>query len=469
MKKIDKLVFKAFIGPFILTLAVVIFILLTQQMIRYFEDFIGKGLGFEVYAELCYYFSLTLTPMALPLAILIASLMTYGNLGEHFELTAIKSAGISMVRTLLPIFVFVLLLTYVGYLFNNIVVPYANLKAYSLLYDIRQQKPSLDLKEGGFYNGIPGYSIKVAKKYPDGKTLKGVIIYDHSEARGNTDVILADSGIMQTVLHDQYLELKLFNGNQYSEVANANNAPTNEFIKSKFDKTNIMFSLESFNMQRTDEELFKTNKIMLSVDKLKFAVDSIRKDRDTMITSLYPNLKPFFNFNLRDDRKFDTTITAKVPDYSKLTQEQKIRILGNAINNARNIANWTESFKSRIQTLSRDANDFDIERVRKYSQSIAIIIMFLIGAPLGAIIKKGGLGVPILVSVIFFIVYFVLMTLGQKYAKEGVLSVLNGIWMANYALLPFGLFFLKQARTDSRLFELDYFSVMWDRLKLKFK
>ena len=210
MKKIDKLVIKSFVGPFLLTFVVVVFILLTQYMLKYFDDFVGKGLGAEVFAELLFYFSINMTPVALPLAVLLSSLMTFGNLGEHFELTAIKGAGISLTRALRPLFFFVTLISIVAFLSNNFVVPKANLKAYSLLYDIKQKKPALDIQEGVFYGGIPNFKIKINKKFPDGETIKDVIIYDHSTGLGNRDVILADSGKMYTIKNDRYLMLELF-------------------------------------------------------------------------------------------------------------------------------------------------------------------------------------------------------------------------------------------------------------------
>src|SRR5690606_1003316 len=256
MKKLDKLILSSFIGPFFLTLAVAEFILLTQYMLKYLDDLVGKDLGMAVIAELLMYFSMNMLPVALPLAVLLSSLMTFGNLGEHMELTAIKTSGISLVRTLLPIFVFAVFISLFAFYFNNNIVPKANLKAYSLLWDIRQKKPSLDLREGSFYNGIPGYSIKVGKKYGDGQTLGDVIIYDHTQGRGNTAVILADSGIMETVLNEPYLSIKLFRGKTLAEEAVDNlRYNATPFERQSFDENRLMFNLSSFNLARTREEL----------------------------------------------------------------------------------------------------------------------------------------------------------------------------------------------------------------------
>src|SRR6478736_1547289 len=221
MKKIDKLILSTFIGPFLMTFFVVVFMLLNIQMLKYFDDIIGKDLGWGVLGTLLFYFAVFTTPTALPLGVLLSSLITFGNLGEHFEITAVKSLGISLLRSLLPIFAFVLALTVFAFYINNNLVPKAALEAYSLLYDIKQKKPALDLKEGSFISSIPDVSIKVDKKFSDGKTLKDVIIYDHRGRNGNKEVTIADSGKMSTILNEQYLQLELFNGYNYSEGSSA--------------------------------------------------------------------------------------------------------------------------------------------------------------------------------------------------------------------------------------------------------
>ena len=213
MKKLDKLVLDAFIGPFLITFLVVVFILLNINMLKYFDDIIGKGLDWWVLGRLFFYFAIFTIPTAMPLAVLLSSLIAFGNLGEHFELTAIKSAGISLLRVLQPIFFFILLLTLAAFHANNNMVPRAALEAYSLLYDIKQKKPALELREGEFYRGIDNMSIKVNKKFPkDDQALKGVIVYDHRKNNGNKEVIVADSGRMYTILNDRYLKFELFNG-----------------------------------------------------------------------------------------------------------------------------------------------------------------------------------------------------------------------------------------------------------------
>jgi len=250
-------------------------------MLKYFDDIIGKDLGWDVIGQLLFYFAIFNTPVALPLAVLLSSLITFGNLGEHFELTAIKSLGISLLRSLLPIFGFVLLITLGAFLIGNYMVPKAALEAYSLLWDIKQKKPALDLRQGVFYNSIPGISIKVNYKTPDTGLLKGIIIYDHRGRSGNKAVIVADSGRMYTILNDSYLKLELFHGYDYLE---GNTGPQNyssgtrqdeSYRKTQFDKSQIVFDLSSFGLNRTDKKWFQSNRLMRNMKQLQDDMDSV--------------------------------------------------------------------------------------------------------------------------------------------------------------------------------------------------
>jgi len=472
MKRLDKLIVGAFLGPFFLTFSVTLFIFLTQYLLRYLDDFLGKDLGLAVFSELIFYFSMNMVPNSLPLAILISSLMTFGNLGEHHELTAIKGSGISLVRTLLPIFLIVIFISVGLFYFNNVIVPKANLKAYSLLYDIRQKKPALDIKEGAFYNGLPGYSVKVSKKFPDGKSLKGVMIYNHTAGRGNTDVILADSGYMYTFLNDKYLALELFNGNSYNEMMNTGtNVYPTQFVVNNFKKTKLVFSLASFDLKRTQEELFATNKYMLNVRQLKYNVDSLSKQRDSIRAHIYSSLKPFFSYQFHEPLKKPSISPAKKDSilHMQFDPTQKTLVLNRATNQARSVKSFVAGHIESMISVQRDANGYDIEFHRKFIQSVACIIMFLIGAPLGAIIRKGGIGFPIFIGIIFFIIYYVITMIGEKWAKELLVEVPYGMWLPVMSLLPIGLFFLRQARNDARLFDLDAYKGFWDRIYEKFR
>ncbi len=521
MKKIDKLIIGSFLGPFVITLLVVVFILLMKQMLLYFDDIIGKGLSWGELGSLMFYFSLTLMPSALPLAVLMSSLITFGNLGEHFELTAIKSLGISLTRSLLPLFVVVLVITGLAFLANNYMVPKAALEAYSLLYDIKQKKPALDIKEGSFYSGIPDISIKVGKRFNDGITLKDVIIYDHRGRVGNKQVIRADSGKMFTILNDQYLKLELFDGNDYTEGNGSGQdeggrATSEEtYRKTKFSKMQVVLDLSSFGMSRTDTKWFKGNRIMRNISELKQDMDSVSSERKSQKVNLYLNTEPgIFNLHFKRDsivlpkelkifkRERDSLLKVKpvvpssganpgvvnygysapasvlskikIPDSISLKNRKlsdslyafkttKTEITS-ALNKARMIKSQLQNFNINESGQKNEFVVFWVQWHRIMANSIACLAMFLIGAPLGSIIKKGGLGVPVLVSILFFILYYVLDLLGVKWAKQDLISVPVGVWMANAVLFTIGSFFLRQARVDARLFDADFYNVVIDKL-----
>lgn len=462
LKKLDKLILKAFAGPFLLTFAVVQFILLTHTLLKYLDDIIGKDLGTGVLLQLLFYFSVLIVPVSLPLAVLLSSLMTYGNLGEHHELTAIKASGIALTRILRPVLLLTLGLAVGAFWFNETIVPRANLKAYSLLWDVRQQKLALDIREGVFYNGIPGYTIKVDKKTGEnGDRLHGVMIYDHTPKSGSATMMLADSGRMFTRFNGAYLGLELFHGQNYIEQPDAQDRAGASFVRQGFDHNVVTFSLASFDLGRTKEDLFKENRMMLNIPQLHAATDSVQKKLRLEQKKMPLQVNAYYTF-----LRVDTTGRAANRKVEKLQVAPKrlaavtAPIIQQAINRTQNLKSFTASTAERLDDYARNSALFRIEVYRKYSQSVAVLLMFLIGAPLGSIIKKGGLGVPILVSILFFIVYYVLSIMGEKYGREFVMPVGLGMWMSNLVLLPAGLFFLYQAYNDSGLLELDF----WRRL-----
>lgn len=481
MKSIDKLVLKAFLGPFLITQAVVVFILLVQNLLEYLKDLMGKDLGFGVFLELVFYFGLNLVPVALPLAILISSLISFGNLGEHYELTAIKSAGISLIRVLIPVFLFVVAMCFLSYWFNDQIVPRANLKAYSLLYDIKQKKPAMELKEGVFYDGIPNYNIKVNFKYPDGKHLKGLIIYDHNKGLGNSDVILADSGKMYTIHNNRYLVFELFNGisyhSQFTNDANQTSTSGEQFVRNVFKQSKMIFSLESFDLQRTDEQLFSSHKIMRTSKQLSKDIDSLSKMRQDMNTKAIQFIAPYYTLQLRD-RVVDSIAKSRLftqwqdtAYFKKIWQDPTYikPIIAMAASNSKNLKTIVQSRSDIYKNIKKEVITFEIEKQRKLSHAFACLIMFMIGAPLGAIIKKGGLGVPILISIIFFIIFYIFSMTGEKWAKESFAPVFVGMWGGNFILFFIGIFFLFQARNDSRLLEADAYLVIFSKLIEKFR
>lgn len=476
LKRLDILVLKAFFGPFILTVFVVTFIFLMQTILKYIDELVGKGLSYLDYAELMMYFSMNILPVALPLAILLSSLMTFGNLGQFNELTAVKSAGISLLRVMVPIAVWVMGCTVGLFFFNNYVVPKANLKAFSLLYDLRQKKPSLDLKPGVFYNGIPGYSIKVVQKFDNDTSIKGVIIYDHTQGRGNTDIIIADSGAMYLFNNRQYLALELFRGNSYSEFKTEGGGGggrgylmPQEFMRNSFDKTQIVFDLASFDLSRTKEELFTGSRQMKNTTELTHHIDSIHTNFITVNQHTSGMLQPFYYYvtvNPKDTVKL-VAKSAIAPGTNEqlLKESPAAEVARRAANQARSIKAYLQSNVERDENMMQEIHEFEVTKYQKYTQAVACFVLFLIGAPLGAIIKKGGLGVPVLICIIFFIFYYVFSITGEKWTKEGVYPANFAMWFGNGILFCIGLFFMRQAKNDSRILESDFYLIFFDKVK----
>ena len=470
LKKLDKLIIKAFFPPFFLTFFIVVFILLTQFMLKYFDDFVGKNLSYGTYAELLFFFSINSVPLALPISILLSSIMTYGNLSEHNELTAIKSAGISLIRIIQPIFFVVCGLTVMAFYFNNIVVPFANLRAYSLLYDITTKKAAFNIKEGTFYYGLPGFAVKINKKGLDGSKIEQIMIYNHQDDLGNVNLTLADSGKMYTMWNDRYLILELYRGDNYTEMPPKVPGRETELSRNHYDYSKLVLSLSSFELSRTDMQLFASNKIMRKIDELHADIDSIGREGKRLHAGMYGNYLSYFSFFNRNlgsaklDKKRADSLFAKVEAMSVPKESQ---IQQGAMNQIRSLETFAESYSDRTQTIKRDLDVFDVEIYRKYTQSIACLIMFLVGAPLGAIIKKGGFGIPVLISIFFFIIYYIFSLTGEKWAKENVIDVPWGMWATNFVLFWVGLYFLSKARTDSALLENNYITQAYQFLASK--
>ena len=474
MKKIDKLILKSFIGPFVLTFFVVVFILLTRHMLMYFDDIIGKGLGWVIIAQLLFYFAIFMIPMAMPLAVLLSSLMTFGSLGEHFELTAIKSAGISLLRILVPIFFFVIFLTGIAFYANNYLVPKAALEAYTLIFDIKQKKPAMDIREGVFYSEIPGISIKVNRKFTDDdKALKEIILYEHGPNDINTQVTVADSGRMASVLNDRYLKFELFNGYKYTEGVSDDDitgqkvfaGPT--LTRASFTRTEVVYDVSSFELSHTSKNLFEGDRLTRNLHELDSDIDSINKM--IRVHRHYSDRSTFFTYRIQNDSlKIAEDPTLKLKGQSLdtiINTKPSLELAQAATNMARQGKSKLQNANSKLDEYRNQRTVFEIQWHRIWANSIACIAMFLIGAPLGAIIKRGGLGLPFLVSIAFFVTYYLLGIQGGKLAQHQILPVTVGVWLPNCILLVIGLAFLRQAQIDTRIFESDFYHVVVDRMK----
>lgn len=466
MKKIDKLFVKAFIGPFVLTTAIVVFIFLLRFLMMYFEDFIGKDLGLDVFGKLFLYFSLITVPTALPLATLLATLMCFGNMGEHSELTAMKSAGIPLSRLILPTLYFSIVVSIFSFFYNNYVNPWANLKGYSLLWDVKNAKLTLNIQPGIFYKELPGYRLKVQEKMPDGNSMKNVIIYDHTSNNGNRNVTIADSGRMYFMNNGYYLVFELFNGKNYVENQNNfNKYDESQFVRNSFKKNKIVFSMETFGIKRTNEDQFKYHEYMKNTSELSAQIDTVRRDIRSKTKDQTRQLKSQNAYLFRTNYgKVDSTKKAVpimvgnwIQDKMKVseTSYREMEILETSISQLKNFISTLETDRTIILNRNKEVWRADIERWHKITMAFSCMVMFLIGSSLGSIIKKGGFGMPVLVSISFFILLYVLMQLGDKYAKEGIIPVLVGVWIPNTVLLLIGIYLMSKASNDSRLFEND--------------
>ncbi|MCW3070919.1 MAG: putative permease [Bacteroidetes bacterium] len=468
MKTLHKFILKSYVGPFVMTFFIAMFVFFMMFIFKYIDDFVGKGLGAGVLSELFFYFSLTTIPMALPLAILLSSLMTFGNMGEHFELSALKSSGLSLQRIMLPLIVMVFLLSASAFYFSNNILPYTNLKAGSLLYDVRESKPALLFKDGVFNNSIDGFSIRVGKKDEDGRTLHNVMIYDHRAMQGNNIVLSAQTGKMEETSDKNYLVLTLSDGVSYKEMAdNEKDARTHPLIRDKFEERVIRFDLSEFKMSRTNEDLFKNNYQMLNLTQLQTTVDSLSNKIDKRKNDFGKQLKKSYymrSASYIDNPDPDVSDAENGKYFNAYSKEEKLNIIETASNIARSAKAYSESVSNDYYADYYSLLKYDIEWHRKFTLSIACLVLFFIGAPLGAIIRKGGLGMPVVISVLFFITFHILSITGEKLAKEGSMPTWEGMWMATLVLLPIGIFLTYKATADSNLFDatsyLDWFKKM---------
>ena len=460
MKKITKLVLKSYLGPFISTFVIVLFILVMQFVWKYVDDFVGKGLEMKLLGELLAFAAVSFVPLALPLAILLSSIMTFGNLGERYELTALKSSGVSLQRIMRPLIITSAIISVLAFLFSNYVSPIANLKMGTLLFDIREQKPAFDLKEGVFYNGIDNYIIRVEKKEADGQTVKNIMIYDHRNRDGSTDVTMAQSGKLEMSEDKNTMHVSLYDGSQYKEIKSEDQKKSvYPFQRQRFKSMFIDIDMSGFNLSRSKEELFKDNYQMLNIKQLSAEIDTqIAKSAEIQNgfeKQIIKNMNFDSKFIVNKDTKNLTQLTHKKNFLNNFTKIEKLRILESATNISRSNKSYIESSINMLEGMQNSTNKYQIEWHKKIALSFACFLLFFIGAPLGAIIRKGGLGMPVVVSVLFFLLFHVLSISGEKMANEGALPVWQGVWLASGIILPIGIFLTYKATRDSSLFDFE--------------
>jgi lipopolysaccharide export system permease protein len=480
VKKVDTFVLKSFIGPLIFTFFIVLIILILQFLWMYVDELAGKGLDIKIVSELLYHFAMTFVPTALPLAILLASLMTFGNMGEFSELSALKASGIPLQRIMLPLIVLIGFISVISFFFSNNVLPFSTAKARTLLYDIRRKKPDINIQAGTFYNGVPDFSIKITTKDPITNRLNNLIIYDHRDKRGNTSVILADSGYMKTTPDGTGLIMVLYNGYSFNEIEEkAISQALRKYPSRKdyFKEQTIVISLTGFDLERSEDGLFKSNSAMLNISQLTFFIDSLNMRHNERILNQFNEFNSTKIYTRRNYyRRYLNG--GGIPDTIKKITKFEIRAIFDslpAIDKSSVLARAISSLKDGTSFLSernetthwevKAIKRYEVEWNRKLTMSFACLVFFFIGAPLGAIIRKGGLGTPSIISIFFFVVYYVVSISGQKLVEEDVIGTFAGMWAASYILLPIGIFLTYKATSDSVIMNIDTYLVFLKKIK----
>ncbi len=471
MKKINVLVLKNYVGPLVMTFFISLFILLMQFLWKYVDDLVGKGLEWYIIGELMFYASSTFVPLALPLAILLSSLMTFGNLGEHYELVAMKSAGISLRSIMMPLVILSIIISLIAFYFSNNVLPVANLKFKSLLYDVKKKRLAINIKEGMFYNGMDDFVIKVGKKNRDGNTIYDIMIYNHTDRRGNIDVTMADSGYMETTPDERYLIFTLYDGYNYQERIDQKNARMLlPFQRTYFKKQVRKFDLSDFVLSRTKEELFKNNYQMLNIKQLNLSIDSLDgafyKRRINLSQNFIRNYKFYEDYKSSVSDDHDSSYVLQGSIINEFDKDTRLKIVQSSLNSARSLQKsidyYVEDFKSSEEYIAKHKAAWH----KKFTLSFACLVLFFIGAPLGAIIRKGGLGLPAVISVLFFILYHIISMIGEKSALQGAMGMTYGMWLSSAVLMPIGLFLTLKATSDSPLMDMEVWNKFFGKIKL---
>lgn len=464
-KKLDKLIIKTFIPPFIATFFVTELVLLMQFFWLWVDDFVGKGVSTQILLKFIWYQSAALVPLALPLAVLLSSIMTFGTLGERYELVAIKSAGISLLRFMRSLFVVTILICGVAFLFSNYIIPVANLKSRTLLGDIANAQPAFDLKEGVFYDKIPGFAIKVGKKEND-SIVKNIVIYEQNNALQDNFIIASD-GVMRASEDKRYLEFHLRNGWRYEE--RGDNPSNTQYIRMGFKEYVRQFDISSLGLQQlTADSVNRNQSKVLSMRQLNVAIDSVKKVRAKTIknTSDIPFLgSPLAHYLDTNEiaKPFSTTakkFDAFIPDSLKVMVNQQ---MSNRISSAKMT---NEGLLDVYNQQQNSLKDYLIEWHRKLALSFACLVLFLIGAPLGSIIRRGGLGSPIIGAIAFFMLFYFTSNTGEKFARQSKMSPFIGMWLSTFVLTPIGIFLIYKARKDSQLFNKEFYYRFWKKLGL---
>lgn len=482
IKRLYSYMLQRFIPLLAMTFFICLFIVMMQFLWRFIDDIVGKGLSVSIIAELFFYASLTMVPTALPLAVLLASLMVFGNLGENFELTAMKASGISLFRIMKPLTVLMILIAIGAFFFQNNVLPIAQTKMWTLMFSVRQKSPEVEIPERSFYDQIPNMNLYVERKNPDTGMLYGMIIYDLSRGLDNTRVILADSGQFNFTEDKTRLFLHLYTGEMFENMRDnslgSGNSRYLPFRREHFTEKEVYFPFDA-NFNRMDEGGVRALYVGQNIAQLRHSIDSIGAEVDSIGNSyaaqivntpyfgLSPRVGKYVDGEWREEPRAEVAMTEPLPVdsiFRKPSPSMAKTYLTQALSRAKR---QKQEYLYRSLALGEQAKlmrRHDIEMQKKFTLSFACIIFFFIGAPLGAIIKKGGIGTPLIISVLLFIVYFIIDNAGYKMARDGKVPVWEGIWLSSAVLLPLGVFLTYKAVGDSQVFNIDAYANFFRRI-----
>lgn len=467
MKKLSKLILKSWIGPFMVAFSVILFILVLQFLSKYIEDIVGKDIGGDVLGKVFLYTCMTLVPLALPLAILLSSLLTMGNLGERYELAAMRSSGIGLLRIIRPLTMATLVVTIGSLLFSFYAMPIANLKLYTLLYDLSNVKPTFALKADHFYSGIDGLVIHVGDIDRERDIMYGIKIFDHTKQVGNHNITLAESGTMLPSKDEGYLRMTLYDGVMHQATGDQPGQQKKDpYQRFYFDTLRYEVPLSGFNLEQSNENTFVAHNYMLNIHELHVAVDSmtIRLGKHPADLSDYTSKYVHIDTTLTEEQRaslppdsvqYGPDGPIKVlPDMSValwFPEIPAVELIDKALQQARAVKNYTTIVRDRVDTEEEKLRKYDIEIHQRWMLPISCLVFLFLGAPLGAIIRKGGIGMPVLVSILFFILFYILMIQGRKLARDDFMPVWLGVWLPVLVMFPFAMMFSYQSQTDSAI------------------
>lgn len=462
-----------------MTFFIVLIFFVLQFFYIYIDDFVGKGLAWYIVLELILYLSANVVPIALPLAVLLSAIMSFGNLGERYELTALKASGISLARFMASAVVSVVLLSVGSLAFSNYVMPSANLKFYTTLIDITQSKPALDIPVGIFYTEIDNYVIKIDRKGQDGNKIYGVYVADQSNRRANDDIMVADSGIMFTSADKRFLIFRLFHGKKY-EILKPERRSDNQHQQTitTFEQMEKVLDLSEFQLTRSNEERFRDHYIMMNMAQLNSFIDSVRMESSRLNRSVQEVLQPYFYFYRDSSRAMLPPDKSVLPAYGAdttditqlLPEDRRQAAVNRTVAYVKSIKDRLEApIGMRLESFERYIVRAQIEWHRKYMLAFSCLVLLFVGAPFGTIVRKGGFGYPVLFAIIFYVIYYILFKVGEDMARKAVVTPFVGMWMASIIMLPVALFFTWKAINDSSILLLENYETVVKRWRGKLK